>query len=298
MYKQKNNEKQKKNNKECEQVKQSGINIVYTNADQFTTSKKDELLKLVAEFHPHIIALCEVKIKNGSERTKLDYEIPGYVLYPTNLFNNTGRGIALYIHTSIDNLVVEVDDEKTCDEYCLLEVKIEKNDTLLFGCIYRSPTKSLTSKENNKNINELLIKISSSKYSHICLVGDFNYKNINWDTWTTQQNESSKEATFIETLRDSFLYQHVLEPTRSRGNDDPSLIDLILTNEEMQVSNPQDKSPLGKSDHSVLTFTYDCYIQPGQKKERRNYLKADFAAMKQNLASTHGEMSSSNPPVV
>ena len=74
-------------------------------------------------------------------------------------------------------------------------------------------------------------------------------------------NEESKEAQFIETIRDCYLYQHLLEPTRSWSTDNPSLIDLVLTNEIMQVSDIEYHAPLGKSDH-VITI----WITPNLKK--------------------------------
>ena len=57
-------------------------------------------------------------------------------------------------------------------------------------------------------------------------------------------NEENKEAQIIETIRDCYLYKHLLKPTRSRSTDDSSLIDLVLTNEVMQVSNIEYHAPL------------------------------------------------------
>ena len=59
-------------------------------------------------------------------------------------------------------------------------------------------------------------------YSHTCIVGDFNFKNINWSSWTTPHCEDSVESTFIEAVRDCYFHQHVEQATRRRGNDDPS----------------------------------------------------------------------------
>ena len=81
----------------------SAINIMYINANQFTTMKKSELLEFVERKKNHIIPICEVKPKILIERTELDYVIPGYSLHPANLDSNTGRGIIIYIHSSIDN---------------------------------------------------------------------------------------------------------------------------------------------------------------------------------------------------
>ena len=39
------------------------INIMFTNTNQFTTTKKLELLEFVEQKKPDIIAICEVKPK-------------------------------------------------------------------------------------------------------------------------------------------------------------------------------------------------------------------------------------------
>ena len=99
--------------------------------------------------------------------------------------------------------------------------------------------------------------------------------------------ENSKEIRFIEAVRDCFLFQHIEESTRTRGNEDPSLIDLLLTNEEMQVSNAVHHSPLGKSDHSVITFNYHCYLDFSKPKICYNYHKADYDGMNSELETSN-----------
>ena len=74
------------------------------------------------------------------------------------------------------------------------------------------------------------------KYSHRCIVGDFNYRDINWALWSSSKGEASEEEKFLATLQDSFMHQHVLEPTRRRGNDNPSTLDLVVTDEATQIS--------------------------------------------------------------
>ena len=82
------------------------INIIYTNADQFTKMKKSELLEFVERKKPHIIAICEIKPKIPRERIELDYVILGYSLHSVNLDSNIGREIIIYIHSSIDNCLI------------------------------------------------------------------------------------------------------------------------------------------------------------------------------------------------
>ena len=101
--------------------------------------------------------------------------------------------------------------------------------------------------------------------------------------------QTSKLALLVhiygrETLRDSFLYQHVEKPTRRRGNDEPSLLDLVLTNEAMQVSNLCHVSPLGKSDHDILVFDYQAYLDFTKPKEFYRFEKTDYDVMRNELA--------------
>ncbi len=259
------------------------MGIMYTNADQLTTSKMTELKKQVERKKPLIIAVCEVKPKNSDDRTLKEYEIPNYNLHPVNLVNDVGRGIAVYSHTSLEKSTIQVIPNNGFEEVCLLEVRLRGGDTLLFGCCYRSPTPTESSTDNNENLNRLLKYVSSKKYTHVCIVGDFNHKSINWKTWTSKHGEDSNEARFIEGIRDCFFHQHVEKPTRRRGTDEPSTLDLILTNEALQVSEVNHNPPLGKSDHDVLTFEFQCYIDFTQQKERFVFEKGDYKKMRDIL---------------
>ena len=58
------------------------------------------------------------------------------------------------------------------------------------------------------------------------IIGDFNRKDI---AWATAISNLDDDCEFIEATRDSFLTQPVSTPTRGRGTNDPSLIDLVFT---------------------------------------------------------------------
>ena len=69
------------------------------------------------------------------------------------------------------------------NEVCLLEVRLRYRNTLLFGCKYRIPTQTESSDEINEQFFKLIENISAKNYSHVCLVGHFNYRDIYWKTW-------------------------------------------------------------------------------------------------------------------
>ena len=84
----------------------------------------------------------------------------------------------------------------------------------------------------------------------------------------------------MEYIRDSYLIQHVNTITRSRENSEPSMLDLILTNEEEIIDNLHVKDPLGHSDHCVMEFQFKCYSeQCNIREERWNYFKSHYEQM-------------------
>ena len=75
-------------------------------------------------------------------------------------------------------------------------------------------------------------------------------------------------------------------PTRFRGDDEPSTIDLIFTNEENMVSDLEYTSPVGKSDHCVLLFRFNCHtIIKHEKKTKRLYKQANYGQIIHDINS-------------
>ena len=146
---------------------------------------------------------------------------------------------------------------------------------MILSNIYRSPNSS--GKEND-SINNFVK--STSKYAHQLIVGDFNRKDINWDTATSPSDDDCK---FVESIRDSYLTQHILTPTRGRGTSKPSLIDLLFTSKDECIENIEMHAPLGKSDHSLIKVSYRCEPEKLPDKIMCDYVKAGYQKMRQKL---------------
>ena len=99
------------------------------------------------------------------------------------------------------------------------------------------------------------------RFSRILVVGDFNVKEINWSLCESSENQEHKSSVFLEGIKDCFLFQHVREPTCFREGQTPSILDLVLTNEENMVKNIDYLQSLWKSDHVVLSFNFNCFIE-------------------------------------
>ena len=82
------------------------------------------------------------------------------------------NGIEANLYQNLNNL--------SCKEAYLCEVKVNKHEKLFIGVVYRLPN---SSGENNQKWNEMLSSIVNERHARIIVMGDFNYTNINWDTW-------------------------------------------------------------------------------------------------------------------
>ena len=54
-----------------------------------------------------------------------------------------------------------------------------------------------------------------------------------------------------------YLYQHITKPTRTRQGQEPSILNLVLSNEEGMIQDIEYLSPFGKSDHLVISRMRD-----------------------------------------
>ena len=124
--------------------------------------------------------------------------------------------------------------------------------------------------------------ILAQDHSHHLMMGDFNMPHTDW---TRMVSSETFEQSSINKLNDHFMYQHVTTATRFRINQNPNILDLVLTNEEHMIPDGvTTESPLGVSDHSLLSFSFQCYTKQKPKSHTTlMYHKADYDSMRQDL---------------
>ena len=117
--------------------------------------------------------------------------------------------------------------------------------------------------------------------SHLPICGDFNYPKIDWTQEYAADN--SGITPFLDTIQNNYLTQYVLQPTRYRGRDEPSLIDLAFTNENRMMNEIIHDAPLEDSDHECLMFSFQCYKDILKMPEIPNYFKADYRKIRERF---------------
>ncbi len=206
----------------------------------------------------------------------------GYNMFPVNIDNKKGRGMIVYTRSSLNAAKIEISSD--FDEVVWVELQLNGHDSLLIGLFYRSGSGT---ESNNTMMRELISQAMTRKHTYTCLIGDFNYPDINWNLLSPgTDNSLSEEHKFLECIQNNYLTQHITRPTRVRGTDTPHILDLILTDDERIIRDINYHSPLGKSDHAVLSFDILCYSKVQQYKKLKYFFdSANYEAMKRELAS-------------
>ena len=94
--------------------------------------------------------------------------------------------------------------------------------------------------------------------------------------WKSLESTRAEDQQFLFLIQDSFLTQHVLEPTRG---------DNVLSSQKELVDNIKIHEPLGNSDHNQIHFHID--VKPESKNKKtywRNFHKGNYKDMRKYLA--------------
>ena len=262
----------------------SKIRFLNTNA-QSLQYKINELIGIVSERNVQVMAITESWGKPWKDAI---FNIEGFNLYRKD--RNDGRqggGCALYVSQELKSypcrelINVQGDDAVWC------WIKAAEDMKVLVGCIYRSSGSSAVNSASL--INQIRRASEVAGNNKFVLLGDFNLPEISW-----RENEASGDinalpSRFFEGIKDCFLYQHILVPTRFR-NEQSSTLDLVFTKEEHDVKNIEVIQPLGKSDHGVIICDYVCEWETrDQVRPKRQYHKGDYVKMTELLNEVNWE---------
>ena len=166
-----------------------------------------------------------------------------------------------------------------------LKFQLSGGETVLCGCVYRSPTCDVDLNGCRKS-TQAIVKLISEAYQHnpnLLIAGDFNYKEIDWLNENALPGQQHLQD-FIHTLQDCFLYQHVTELTRYQANETPNVLDLILSSEEGMIEDLAYNPPLGESDHICLTFKLQQFHNKKDTRPVHNIFKTNYTAVREELS--------------
>ena len=223
---------------------------------------------MVEDTDPHIIGITESWATPDISDAELG--MTGYVMFRKDRIGRRGGGVILYIKESIQAYEMKLEKEAECEEAVWCNI-VSGNSTLTVGLVYRSPN---INTEENEKIQNAIKEVSKRD----CIImGDFNHGHIQWKSL---QSTGSEDQKFLNLVQDSFLIQHVLEPTRGEN-----VLDIVLSSQKEFIDNVRICEPLGCSDHNQIYFIIKIKGEQNRKiRYRKNFHKGRYKDIRKYLA--------------
>lgn len=253
-------------------------------------AKYDELLVFVEHIQPLCVLIAESWLKSTIPDSLCC--LGGYRIYRADHPDDRGYdGVCIMIRS------------KFCDRFQITDFSLDTPGTdnlfltlkspaltMTIGCIYR-PRACASDNALLEGLSRL-----STECSNLVVAGDFNVPELNWPLRTIP-NGTGMPALFAQMLSDSNLSQLIEEPTRFRQGQNSSTLDLLLTNDTDLVTSIDFHPPLGKSDHSCITFNLQFVSQRVPRKLRKDFSSVDFLKLSDAISSLNWNMLLGTPSV-
>ncbi len=216
-----------------------------------------------------IVCVTETWFNDGISES--EYVPDGYLPFYTNrnlefyeqgtYVESSRGGVLILVKSSLNPKPVDFIDVA---EVKFITINPHEKVEILVGVAYHPDLGGHT------NLEAICRYMNNINNENVLLMGDFNLRDINWDTLEAS-SESSK--LFLQTLDDNDLYQLVSEPTR--GNN---LIDLVITGNPDMIDNVQVEEPFSTSDHRRTDVTLKVVVPRIESAPRKIYLysKGDY----------------------
>ena len=247
------------------------------------TNKFAQLSDFIAEHNPDVLVITETWFSDAV--TDNEFTPPDYICfrkdrklhyYTEGTYKQESRGGVLllvknYLHPTLYT-------QGDCDaEILWVQINPRTNIRWLIGGCYRPE------EDEDHILKKITNSINTVDSDNCILLGDFNFRNIDWDQ-AVGTNE--RERLFLDTIQDNLLSQVVTEPTRGEN-----ILDLALVGDTSTVHNVTVGPKFSTSDHQIVQVKLHCPLPRINLSPRKVYLysKGDYAALNTELSNINWE---------
>ena len=222
------------------------------------------MLEFVNSESPDILCISETWLSDCIPDEQ--YSLPGYrlfrkdrdlSLYEDGIFQNKARGgVLAYVKEDLNP--TEHDKLSTNIELLWIKITPSINTELLVGVCYRPEL------AGTRYVDLLCDAIHEIDTQDVILMGDFNFRDIDWEADIANSKCSDK---FLNAVRDNLLQQLVDTPTRTKY-----INDLVIVGNKSIVQTCEVGENFGTSDHKIIRTQLQLVIPKVALKTRKVYL--------------------------
>ena len=135
--------------------------------------------------------------------------------------------------------------------------------------------------DNEDNENKFIQMLKQANDKHMIYMGDFNYPDIDWFKLTA----NNRDSKFLKMTQENFLTQHIDFPTRGEN-----FLNLVFSSEVDMVQNAENLGKVGTSDHDMVGFDMNVYIERTESINRiSDFARADWTQINRDLSKIEWE---------
>ena len=139
-------------------------------------NKFPELHAVVNDHSPLIIGIAESWCNSSIGDAELCLD--GYNLFRNDRLSGVGGGVVLYVHSSLSATPCKVLSEVGFKNSLWCQITLSSTEILLVGVVYRAPS---SSNVNNQKLLSIIGRLHELvNFTHLLIMGDFNFPAINW----------------------------------------------------------------------------------------------------------------------
>ena len=199
------------------------------------------------------------------------------------LSDKIGGGVALCVNNNISSC--RRHDLEPQEKIVVCEVKLNNQSKILLILAYKPSNRDVS--QFICNVSPLL-KAATSNFKNVCLLGDFNMRNIDWSNYSSKSESGN---LFCNMITENSLFQMNNVISNKHG----SLLDLVFTTEPNLVDEPVECPIDFDTDHSILTFKLNLSGCNKRKIPRvvYNFKQADFSALRSLITNSNRSLNTS-----
>jgi exonuclease III len=256
---------------------------------QSVKNKRSELQVMIESSKPDIIIGTETWLNDRVNSSEVFPPELGYDVIRRDRQGDSHEGVFIAARSalSLNHLHTGKDTELVAGS-----INISPRKKAILTCLYRPPNRQ-DQDTTDKAIQDISELRRCHKNDTFILGGDFSLPDINWQNYSIQGSNTSKDMnnSFLKMSADLNLQQMVNLPTRG-----DSILDLLFTSHPGQMARCKTIPPLGNSDHDVVLLDFASHIHIPKPKRRVIYLwkKANINGIENHFAYKLDTFSNTN----
>lgn len=249
----------------------NGIIVSFWNANSIA-NKNIDLSNYLSKHNTDVMMVCETYLKPQHR-----FSVPNYTIHRLDRLIGPKGGVLVLVKSNIEHKLLPSFNLKVI-EAIGIQINVNSSPVSLIGAYHPGGN------NNTYDFKNDIHKLTSIRNSYF-ICGDLNSRHRMWNCASSNQ---AGKILFDEMQLGQFSIFHSNTPTHFpvNSNSNPSTIDIILTNNKHNISDPQTSIDL-TSDHLPVHFNINCSCIPIKTDVKiSDYANANWLAFKNHLRNT------------